>query len=276
MGAAALPGWAAGPPLAGAAATGATPATPAQARATAPPAAATPGGILAPVGTGGIFCAGYQAGFWAGGLHNIAAYGLDLGRSVQQAGGTVGQQLAWPSVFQGVFLRGVYADENHFVSLGWSNRHTIAEMRYTDAKGQEYRTEYRTRLNEVSIELGALLYHARLRPGVGADIGLFRASTRTTKGGESADAWHSIHFDNPNDGLLAPGRLSPTAGVSLFCDVAPFGKAGGGLTFRPFYQWHIMQPDLFGTYNTGDSSTYQYRANNYGLSLSWAFSSLKP
>ena len=232
-------------------------------------------GIWSPAGTGGIFCAGYQAGFWAGGMNNIAAYGLDRGRTAQANGGRITQALAWPSGFQGVFLRGVYADENHFVSLGWSNRHTIAEMRYTDAKGQEYRTEYRVRLNEVSLELGALLWNARLRPGVGADLGLFRASSRSAKTDDGPGTWQSIHFDNPTDGLLAPGRLSPTAGVSLFCDVAPFGKAGGGLTLRPFYQWHLIQPDLFGTAGTLDSGSYQYRANNYGLSLSWAFSTLK-
>jgi|GEM_PF-5180040 len=242
----------------------------AQAQPATPPARPAKHGFADPVGNGAYLSLGYQAGYWAGGMNNIAAFALDLNR----AAASVNQRLVWNDLYHGFYFRAGYFDDNFCGGIGWSNRHSTAETRYVDAAGVAYRTEYRVRLNEVSLEFGSPLWHARLRPGVSADLGLFRVSSRTSKESEDAGEWHSAH--SQGSGFLDPGGVQPTAGLTLFCDVAPFGRAGGGLTFRPYYQWHIIQPDLFGRFGTFDSNSYQYRANNYGLALSWTFSSLRP
>jgi hypothetical protein len=220
----------------------------------------------APLLNGVILSAGYQAGLWNGGMGNLSAYALDLNRgaaSVQEA-------MQWHNGFHGVHLRLTHIDDNVFFGLGWSNRHTIVDSRYTLADGKSYRTQYRVRLNELSLEGGYVLWNGRLRPGLGTDFGLFSVHSRTGEGSE-AGSWHTFH-DGSKSSFLSGGQRDPTVGLTLFCDVAPLGKRGGGLTLRPYYQHQVLSSDLFGRYGTFNSNSYQYEASNYGLVVSWGFS----
>ena len=152
-------------------------------------------------------------------------------------------------------------------------RHTIREGRYTDDAGQKWRTGFRERLDVLSFEFGYPLWGGRLRPGAALDFGIFRFSRRDGKDDAPGD-WHTFHDDK--GGLLSSGRRSLTTGATLFLDIAPIGKYGGGLTLRPYWQVPMIQPSMFGRYGTFDSGSYQYRITNFGLSASWAFTLSHP
>lgn len=226
---------------------------------------ATKHGFFDPAPTNVFFTAGYQIGAFTAGAGNMAVYSYELNRNAA----SVQTAMDWQNRFGGVISRLIFVSDHLVFGFGWSNRHIIHEARYTDDAGQKWRTSFRERLDELSLELGYPLWGGRLRPGGSVDFGLFRVSRRDGKDDDKGK-WHTFH-DGSDTGLLAPGQKNPTAGLTLFCDLAPLGKYGGGLTLRPYYQLHIMQPDLFGIYGTRDDRSYQYRINNFGLSASWAF-----
>ncbi len=234
------------------------------------PAAAQGGSFFGDAPVCVFITTGYQVGRYAGGVGNLAVYSAELNRNAA----SVQTAMAWPNRFGGVIGRMIFQGDTYVVGLGWSNRHTIREARYTDAQGQQWRTSFRERLNEVSLEIGVPLWGGRARPGVSVDLGLFRVSRRDGQDNDKGK-WHTFH-DGSDTGLLAPGQKSPTAAFTFFCDVAPLGKYGGGLTLRPYYQVPLIQPSLFGIYGTREESDYQYRITNFGLSASWAFTLSHP
>lgn len=217
-----------------------------------------------------FFTVGYQMGAYTSGAGNLAVYSAELNRSAA----SVQDPMHWQNRFGGVISRLIFQTDDLVVGFGWSNRHTIREARYTDDQGQQWRTSFRERLDELSLELGYPLWSGRLRPGCSMDLGLFRVSRRDGKDDEKGK-WHTFH-DGSDTGLLAPGQKKPTAGLTVFCDLALLSKYRGGLTVRPYYQLALMQPSLFGIYGTRDEQSYQYRINNFGLSASWAFTLSHP
>ncbi len=216
-----------------------------------------------------IFSVGWQVGRYAGhGMGNMYYHALRLNRSDQLA--SLEKAMAWTETYGGPALCLTYVQRRLVFDLRWSNRRTVRSARWTDLSGQAWSTDYRVRLNELSLGLGYPLWGGRLRPGISGDFGLFRVSRRDAKG-DGKGKWTTMH--SGGDGLLAPGERSPTAGLTLYCDVAPLGSRGAGLTLRPFYQTHLIQADLFGLSGTLDTRSFNYSPNNYGLAVSWGFTS---
>ncbi len=219
--------------------------------------------------SGAIFTLGWQVGHYAQhGMGNMYYHALRLNRAENNASSE--KPMTWSQGYGGPSIGITIVQSDMTLDLRWSNRHTIHSARWTDLAGETWNTSYRVRLNELSIGLGYPLWGGRLRPGVSGDLGIFKVSRRDGKGKEKGK-WGSMH--SRGKGLLEPGERSPTAGLTVYCDVAPLGARGGGLTFRPFYQWHIMEPDLFGLAGTFDTRSFQYGIQNYGVSLSWGFTS---
>jgi hypothetical protein len=231
--------------------------------------AGSSGGFFAPGRPGTIFTVGWQVGQYAQhGMGNMYYHALRLNRGENQAG--VEKPMTWSQGYGGPCFGLTVVDDDLTIDIRWNNRHTIHSARWTDLAGDTWNTSYRVRLNELSIGVGYPLWGGRLRPGASADLGIFRVSRRDGKGDDKGK-WASMHARGK--GLLEPGERSPTAGFTLYCDAAPLGKLGGGLTVRPFYQWHLMEPDLFGLAGTFDTRSFQYGIQNYGLAVSWGFAS---
>ncbi len=232
-----------------------------------PASAQTEKGFFAPATARALFSVGWQVGQYAQhGMGNMYYHALRLNRSPNVA--ALDQKMTWTPTYGGLCLGLTVVQARSVFEIRWSNRHTIQSAKWTDQAGQEWNTSYRVRLNELTLGLGYPLWGGRLRPGLSADLGLFRVSRRDGTGSEKGK-WVSMH--SQGEGLLEPGERSPTVGLTLYCDVAPFGSRGAGLTLRPFYQWHLIEPDLFGLAGTTDTRSFQYGVHNYGLALSWGF-----
>ena len=115
--------------------------------------------------------------------------------------------------------------------------------------------------------MGYPLWGGRLRPGASVDFGFFRVSRRDDRGA-SKDKWVPMHGSGSG---LSSNALAPTAGVTLYVNVEPLGARGGGLTVRPFYQWHLIEGEFSGLAEARDDRSFAYGLHNYGLALAWGF-----
>ena len=213
---------------------------------------------------------GYQFGQYSAGAGNLSTFALELNR----AAASVQTPMTWSNGFRGVSGRMIFQARDAVFGFGWTNRHTIHEARYTDAAGQKWRTSLRERLDALSLEVGLPDVGRAAAAGRLARLSaFFRVSQREGKD-DATGSWHTFHDDK--GGLLSSGRKSLTAALTVFVDLAPIGKYGGGLTLRPYWQVPIIQPFMFGRYGTRDSNSYQYRITNFGLSASWAFTLSHP
>ena len=242
----------------------------APARAQGDGAAPVHGGFWDPGPKMTLFFGGWQVGRYAAyGMGNMYYHALRLNRGAEV--GSLEKPMTWSETYGGPVLAITRIEQDKIFELRWSNRRTIHSASWTDVSGQAWSTSYRTRLNEVSLGIGKSLLGGRLRPGGSADFGLFRVSRRDGKGSDKGK-WGSMHFDDPTDAFfVAPGRMSPTAGLTAFCDVAPLG--GRGPSLRVFYQRQLLRADLFGLAGTIDVRDFAYGISNYGLALSWGYSS---
>ncbi len=214
---------------------------------------------------GVIWHVGWQRGQYANhGMGNMRYHVLRYERGEQTA--AVGKHMTWTETYNGPCAGLVYVDGAMGLDVRWSNRHTLGAGRWTDTDGQTWDTDFRVRLNELSLGLGYRLWGGRLRPGIAADLGLLRVSRRDAKSGEKGD-WVPMHSDG---GFLSGGGKTPTAGVSAFCDVTV--AVAGRLAFivRPYYQAHLIEASYLGLFGTRDVRTFRYGINNFGVSVSAA------
>lgn len=214
-----------------------------------------------------LFVGGYQVGGYTGGLRNLDTWSLELNRSAR----SVEQAMHWTNTFQGLAFRVCnITDSRVMYGLGFNNRHTIIEARYTDAAGVAMRSAFRPRLNELNIIVGYAWLDGRVRAGASLDLGFYTFARRDAPATEfDGSSWHPFHNGEP--GLFNSGRSTPAVGTTFFVELAPFSKRGAGFTLRPYYQWQALPPSMFGRYGTLDPDSYEYFLSNVGIEANWAF-----
>ena len=210
---------------------------------------------------------GYQVGRYTGGLRNLDTWSLELNRNAR----SVEQAMHWTNTFQGLALRVCNINDNHLMyGLGFNNRHTIIEARYTDAAGVATRSAFRPRLNEMNVIVGYAWLDGRVRTGASVDLGFYTFARRDAPAADfDGSPWHPFH--NGDSGLLNSGKSTPTIGTTFFVELAPFSKRGAGFTLRPYYQWQALPPGMFGRYGTRGSDSYEYFISNVGIEANWTF-----
>ena len=244
-------------------------ARPAGAQDTGATTAAAPRGFFAPMPERTIFLVGWQVGHYTQhGMGNMYYHALRLNRSPSVV--SLQQRMTWSEDYGGPQVGFMWVQQRVMYEVRWSNRHTIRAARWTDSAGTGRTTRYRVRLNEVSIGAAYPLWGGRLRPGLSFDFGFFRVSRRNDRGA-SKDKWVPMHAGGSG---LSSNALAPTAGITLYASVAPLGKRGGGLTVRPFYQWHMIEGQFSGLAESArDDRSFAYGLHNYGLALGWGVAS---
>ena len=213
-----------------------------------------------------LLSGGYQVGGYTGGLRNLDTWSLELNRSAR----SVEQAMHWNNTFQGLAFRVCTINDSHVMyGLGFNNRHTILEARYTDAAGVAMRSAFRPRLNELNVIVGYAWLDGRVRAGASLDFGSYTFARRDAAAAEfDASPWHPFHNGDPD--FLNSGRGTYTLGTTFFVELAPFSKRGAGFTLRPYYQWQALPPSMFGRYGTLDPDGYEYFLSNVGIEANWA------